>query len=242
MATTKPHPHHLTRKDLRQPDEFVSFVDAAANYAANNLGRVIIGLVGLLLLVLLIVGVRLYLGTQDRALAEAFYQATTAYDQKDYGGARSQFAALTEAHPGSDLARLAQFYIGNIYMADNQPSKAREALQKYLAADDRAAFRAMALMQLGVADEELSDYVAAQKAYTQAASMKGAEQGRAELNGARLLARAGDKKGAIAAYQRYLSENPYSQERGRVIDALAELGAAPPKLSASPRTIELPGN
>ncbi len=240
MATPKSnHPHHLTRKELRQPVEAVSIVDAIADYVANNLVRVVIGVVGLLVLVLVLVGVRFYLNAQERAVAEAFYQATTAYDHRDYGSARSQFAALAEAHPGTSLGRLAQFYIGNTFLTDKQPTKARDALQKYLTEDNQPAFREMALMQLGVANEELADFTAAQKAYQQAAEMRGPEQGRAELNVARLRARAGDKKGAIAAYQRYLSENPYSQERSRVVDALAQLGAAP-LTASSAKTIDLP--
>ena len=240
MATPKPHhPHHLTKKELRQPVEAVSIVDAVADYVANNLVKVVLGVVALLLLVLVVVGVRFYLNSQKREEAEAFYQATRAYEQHDYGSARSQFAAITEAHPGSSLGRLAQFYIGNAYLTDQQPAKARDALQKYLTQDDRPAFREMALMQLGIANEELADFAGAQKAYEQAAAIKGPEQGRAELNVARLLARAGDKKSAIAAYQRYLSENPYSQERGRVVDALAQLGTSPVTVSSA-KTIELP--
>jgi tetratricopeptide (TPR) repeat protein len=240
MATTKPHPHHLSRKELRQPDEFVTFVDAAGDYIANNLGRVIIGVIGLLALILVVVGVRFYLNYQDRQIAEAFYQASTAFDRKEYAGARSQFAALATAHPHSSLGRLATFYIGNAYLADNEAKQARDAYQKYLAADDRPAFREMALMQLGVADEELADFASARKAYQDAAAMKGPEQGRAELNVARLLARQGDKPAAIAAYQRFLRENPFSQDRADVIDTLAQLGVAPAAPRSQSRTIELP--
>jgi len=240
MATAKPHhPHHLTQKDLKAPVEAVSLVESAANYVANNLVKVVLGIIGLLALVLVIVGIRFYQNSQQRDVAEAFYQASRTYEQRDYSSARTQFTALVEAHPGNSLARLAQFYVGNTYLSDQQPAKARDALQKYLSEDDRPTFREMALMQLGVANEQLSDFAAAQKAYAQAAAMKGPEQGRADLNVARLMAKAGDKKGAIAAYQRYLSENPYSQERSRVIDALAQLGAAPATASTA-KTIEVP--
>ena len=59
-TTTKPHPHHLSRKELRQPAEFVTLVDSAGDYIANHLGRVISGAIGLLALILVIVGVRFY--------------------------------------------------------------------------------------------------------------------------------------------------------------------------------------
>src|SRR5713101_2409606 len=241
-STTKPHPHHLSRKELRQPDEFVTLVDSAGDYIANHLGRVIVGAIGLVALILMIVGVRFYFNYQDRQIAEAFYQASTAFDHKDYASARSEFAALAEAHPHSSLGRLAMFYLGNAYMADNEAKPARDAFQKYLAADDRPAFREMALMQLGVADENLADFTGARKAYGEAYAMKGPERGRADLDVARLLARQGDKPAAIAAYQRFLRENPFSQDRGDVIDALAQLGVAPAAPTSSSRTIELPAN
>jgi tetratricopeptide (TPR) repeat protein len=241
-TTTKPHPHHLSRKELRQPAEFVTLVDSAGDYIANHLGRVISGAIGLLALILVIVGVRFYFSYQDRQIAEAFYQASTAFDRKDYASARSQFMAIAAAHPRSSLGRLATFYLGNAYMVDNAAKPARDAFQKYLAADDRPAFREMALMQLGVADEELADFTGARKAYEDAAALKGPEQGRAELNVARLLARQGAKPAAIAAYQRFLRENPFSQDRGEVIDALAQLGVAPATTSSAAKTIELPAN
>lgn len=240
MATTTPHPHRLSRKELRKPDEFVTFVDAAGDYIVSHLGRVIIGVITLLALILVIVGLRFYLSYQDRQIAEAFYQASTAYDRKEYASARSQFAALAAAHPHSSLGRLATLYIGNAYLADNEAKQARDALQKYLSADDRPAFREMALMQLGVADEEVEDLAGARKAYEEAAAMKGPEQGRAELNVARLLVRQGDKPAAIAAYQRFLRESPFSQERGEVVDALAQLGVAPPAPVGLGKTIEPP--
>jgi hypothetical protein len=37
----------------------------------------------------------------------------------------------------------------------------------------------------------------------------------------------GDKTGAIAVWRSFLAENPFSPERGTIIDSLAAQGAAP---------------
>jgi hypothetical protein len=60
---------------------------------------------------------------------------------------------------------------------------------------------------------------------------------RAELGVARMLAKSGDKQGAIAAYRAFLNAHPFAQQRQDVLESLALLGApadiAPPSLGAS---------
>jgi predicted negative regulator of RcsB-dependent stress response len=233
MATTAHHPRRLSRKELRQPDEFVSFFDAAGDYLANNLLRVILGGVGLLAVIFVVVGARFYLDRQNRAAADAFYQAINALDRKDYPQAAAQFATLASDYPSTSLSRLAPFYVANAELAQNQSAKARVALQKYLDVEDRPHFRELALMQLGVACEDSGDYAAARKSYEQAAALNGPEQRRAEMNLGRLQVRLGDKTAAIATYQRVLHENPYGPESGAATEALAQLGVTAPSPAPS---------
>lgn len=232
MATTAHHPHRLSRKELRQPDEFTSFLEAAGDYVATHLLQVILAGVGVLVVILAAVAVRFYIDAQNRAAADAFYQAINLLDKKSYREAADQFAALAGNHSGTTPGRLAGFYQANAELANNEPAKARTALQKYLDVESRPHFRELALMQLGVASEELGDYAAARQSYEQAANLHGPEEARAEMNLARLQVRAGDKAGAIATYRRFLSENPYGPESGVATEALAQLGVAPPSSSA----------
>jgi tetratricopeptide (TPR) repeat protein len=224
MAT---RPYHITRKELRQPDEFISFVDQAGDWIANNLSGVILGAVAVLIVIIAIVGVRFYLANQQQAAAEGFYQAIVSFDHRDYKTATQQFIALNTKYPHTSLGRLARFYVGNGLLAQKENAQARDALQQYLGEEDRPAFREMALMQLGVAYENLGNYPEARRAYERAAALNGPEKGRAERNAARVMVKAGDKAGAIAVYRSYLSENPYAPERAQVIEALAQLGAGP---------------
>src|ERR1700749_2548254 len=89
----------ISRKELRQPDEFQSFVDAAGNFVADNLLRVILGIGGLVTLLLIIVGISAYFGRQRSVIAESFYQATSALDHKDYKTAATAFALIADEHP-----------------------------------------------------------------------------------------------------------------------------------------------
>jgi tetratricopeptide (TPR) repeat protein len=223
MAST-PHRQRLTRKDLREPDEFVSLVEAAGDYVAAHLPRVIAGAVILFVVILVAVGLKLYFTHRDRAAATAFYQAGELYDQKDYKNAAPSFAALAADYPGTKLGRLALLYLGDTYLAQNQAAQARDSLRKFLDTDERPTFRQLALLQLGAAYESLGNLADARGAYAQAAAIEEGAQGWAELQHARLTLQLGDKPGAIEIYQRFLREHPFDPQRGTVIDALGRLG------------------
>lgn len=239
MATTTTPRRRLTRKDLRQPDEFISLFDAAGEYVATHLSRVIGAVAALLALILVVAGLKLYFNHRNRAAAEAFYSGSQAYDRKQYRTAEERFQALANDYSGTSLGRLALLYIGDIHLAQNQPAPARDFLQRFLDADNRPAFRQAALLQLGVAWEALGNQDEARKAYAQAAAISEGQQAQAELELARLTASRGDKPGAIAIYRRFLREHPFGAQRASVVDALARLGAAPGPV-VTPNTIELP--
>lgn len=225
MAT---RPHHLNRKALRQPDEFVTFIDQAGDWIVNNLVRVIIAAIAAVIIIVAIVGIRFYIDGRERTAAAKYYQALATLDSHDYKAAAQQFQTLAAGYPHTSPGRLAQFYVGNALLAENQNAAARDAFQRYLDGEDRPIFREMALMQLGVANENLGNFSAARQDYLQAAALNGPEKGRAERNAARVMLREGDKAGAIAAYREFLRENPFSPERGQVSEELAALGVSEP--------------
>ena len=225
MAT---RPHHLNRKELRQPDEFVTFVDQAGDWIVNNLVRAIIAAIAVVIVIVAAVGIHFYIDGRERAAAAQYYRALETLDSHDYKAAAQQFSTLASGYPHTGPGRLARFYVGNALLAENQNAPARDAFQRYLDGEDRPIFREMALMQLGVANENLGNFSAARQNYQQAAALNGPEKGRAERNGARVMLHVGDKAGAISAYQTFLRENPFSPERGEVSEELAALGVTEP--------------
>jgi predicted negative regulator of RcsB-dependent stress response len=230
----------LSRKELKQPDEFISILDQSIEYVSKNVARVILGAVGLVAILAIIFGIRFYWQHQQQLAAEQFYQAVNALNQKDYKTAAIGFSDLAQSQPGSDLGHLSGFYLGSTYLGEGQPAKARDAINEFLQGSAPSAFTQLALCQLGVANENLNDFRQAQQAYARAAAIQGPERSRAELSSARMLAKLGDKRGAIAAYQSFMKENPFAMERPDVIEALANLGAAPEVVPLTAKTVEIP--
>ncbi|MBV8772874.1 MAG: tetratricopeptide repeat protein [Deltaproteobacteria bacterium] len=217
----------VSRKTLRQPDEFVSTVDLIGDWIARNLTRLIVGAAVLIAIIVAVVVFSIYSQHRQRVVSEQFYSAINALSDKDYGTAEKSFSKLAQHRSGSSLGQLAEFYLANTYIAQNQPSKARNALQSYLAGGGNRLFRQMALVQLGVSNENLGEYRNAHAAYLHAAQLDGPEKARAQIGAARTLARLGDRQGAIAAYQQFLRENPFSQQSVEITEALAQMGAPP---------------
>ena len=217
----------LRRKELRQPDEFITFFENLRGFLLDNVVQVIIGACAAIALAAIGFGVYFYVQYRDRLVANQFYEAITALDHKEYKTAETDFSKLAEDHPGASLGRLARFYLASCYMAEKDPAKARDALDEYLAGDDRPTFKSLAQLQLGVAYEDLGQFQQAHQAYSEAAKLPGPQKMQAELAAARMLVREGQKDAAIAAYRQFLKENPFAQERTDAFVALTELGVQP---------------
>ncbi|MBV8056599.1 MAG: tetratricopeptide repeat protein [Deltaproteobacteria bacterium] len=217
----------VSRKALKQPDEFISTLDWIGDLVAGNLARVIIGAVAIVAAIVIVSAASFYSQYRQRIASEQFYRAINALSNKDYPSAEKGFSALAQNESGRKLGHLARFYLATTYLAQNQTSKARDTLRNYLAMGGSGLFQQMALTQLGVVDEDLSDYQGAHAAYVKAAQLNGPEKARAQVGAARTLALIGDRQGAINAYQQFLRENPFAQQRAEVIEALAQMGAPP---------------
>src|SRR5579862_5126436 len=225
MATTRTH--KITRKELRQPDEFQTFVANAREFLLSNLQQVIVSASIVLAVGGLAVGIYYYEIHQDNVAGDQFYSAIAELNQKQYKQAAVDFQKLADHDSSREVGRLARFYLGSAYFQDGDYEKARDALVAYVPDAKDDLFASLAYEDLGIIYEKQGDLKKAQGSYAQAAAIQGPEQTRAELDVARVLALQGDRTGAIDAYQQFLTAHPFATERPTVIEALAQLGAAP---------------
>jgi len=231
------HRRKLTQKELRAPDEFTTLIDNARDFFFNNLTQVIVSAGVVVAVGAIVIGVYYYERHRDALASTRFYDAITALNAGKNKDAETQFKQLADEEPGRRLGRLSRFYLANSYLADGDLPNARDSLVAFLAEERDPMFRSLALTNLAVVYEKMADWKKAAGAYQQAAADPGPEQVRAELGVARMLAKSGDKQGAISAYRAFLNAHPFAQQRQDVLESLALLGApadiAPPSLGAS---------
>src|SRR5229473_2928446 len=231
------HRRKITQKELKAPDEFTTLVDSARDFLVGNLTQVLVSAGIVVAIAAIVVGVYYYERHQDSLASAQFYSAITALNAGHNKDAEAQFKKLADQEPGRRLGRLARFYIASAYLGDNDLAHARDALVAFLAEEHDPIFTSLALTDLAVVYERMGDWNKAAGAYAQAANVPGPEQVRAELGVARMLAKAGDKNQAIAAYRSFLATHPFAAQRQDVIESLALLGApAEPPSAVSARS------
>ncbi|SRR5579875_30866 len=233
MASTH---RKLRRKDLKQPDELTTLVEAAQDYLATHLGEILSIAAVIAAAIIVVFAIRFYQQRRAATAANDFYQAFTALDAKDYTRAEARFRKLANEAPGLQVGRLAYFYLGTCYLQQNRLEPARDAFKAYIAGEHDEMFASLAMVNLGVIYERMGKLADAEAAYRKAAATPGPEQTRAQLSVARILDREGKREAAIDEYRRFLNEHPFSSERQQAMEALAQLGAsqvAQPPASAS---------
>ncbi len=239
MPTTHSRHKRLSRKELRQPDEFQTFFEDARSFVHENQTRILVFAAGVLVAIAAVVGVLAYQRHKDRIAGDRFYAALSALNDKQYAEAETGFKRLARDDPGREAGRLAQFYLGICLLDQGHLSEARDAFTAYIAQSHDPVFTSLAAADLAVVYERMGDWKKAQDAYARAAEAPGPEQLRAQLGVARMMAKQGDKPGAIKTYQKFLKEHPFSVDNRAVTEALAQLGASPAP-SVSPRILAAP--
>ena len=219
--------HKISRKELKQPDEFQTVFETAALFFELHLTEVLLGAAALLVVVAIALSFLYYEAQRGRAASARFDQALRELQGGKYESAEK---ICRPSPPTNRIARSAGWQISTwptLTWRRKKPAKAREALLRYLAGDDASVFRDAALDDLAVTYEELGDYKQAEATYRQASAIEGPEQARAELGMARMLQKQGKRNEAVAVYRDFLAQHPYAPERTLVLETLAQLGVSP---------------
>jgi predicted negative regulator of RcsB-dependent stress response len=224
--------YKITRKELKQPDEFTSFIETAQEFFVTNLRQMIISAVVVISAAAIFGATYWYERREDRLAGNQFYSALNALTAKQYKSAEDQFSKLAAAQPHRRVGKLAQFYLGCAYLQANDLAHARDAFVAFLADEHDRTFANLALTNLGVIYERMGEYAKAAGAYQQAASVGGPEEVRAQLGMARMMAKQGHNDAAVALYRAFLAAHPFAPQRQEVVESLAMLGASP--LAAPP--------
>jgi len=227
----------LRRKELKQPDALVTFVEDAREFLTANFTQLVVAAAVVAGVAAIAFSFYFYERHRDRTAAAEFYDAFNALGAKHYKQAEDGFRRLAADEPNRELGRLARIYLADCLIVEKDLPRARDALVAYLAGAHDPLFAGLALNELGVLYEQMGDFKRAQGAYSQAAQVPGPQAAMAQLAAARMLARTGERQAAIGAYRRFLNEHPFVAERQDATEALAELGAPVETAAPAPRTV-----
>lgn len=201
----------VTRKELRQPDEFVSFTRQTLVFlqfhkrAAFVSGAFVAGAL------LLIIGWQWYFALTSVWADRGFQQALSAYRTSEYQRAAAHFSEVASLWPKTASGQLASFYLGHCYVKLESYAKAIEIYKDFLETTSKNGhLYQLTLVSLALASEGGGDDVAAHSFYSQAASLSGPFTGEALLGKARLYEKLGDSVKATGVYQDFLSRYPDS--------------------------------
>ena len=148
MATTQPHHKKISRKELKQPDEFQSFVGNAQEFIVNNLQQVIVSASIVVAAGALAVGIYYYELHRDNVAGDPFYNAVSELNNKNYPKAETDFAKLVQDEPGREVGKLSRFYLASAYLNEGQLPKARDTLIAYIPDAKDDLFASMAYKDL----------------------------------------------------------------------------------------------
>jgi tetratricopeptide (TPR) repeat protein len=229
----------ISRKKLKEPDEFLTISEQAVEWCQNNSRIVIFVVAAAVVAIGAVVGLNTYLDHRADQAATAMDRAFDHYASVIEGGAQGKakpngaikslerVAAQYGATPAGLQARLA---LGSLLLERGEYQRARPIFDKLSQEPDLPLeLQPLIWGGLGAALEGAKKYNEAAEAYAAAERASGdALAVRFRLDQARVLQAAGDLKKAESLYRRVLADGPDDRSEVRIARAsLVDMGLDP---------------
>jgi tetratricopeptide (TPR) repeat protein len=208
----------ISKKKLREPDEFISTAARVLLWTKQNLKLILMGVIIGALVVFSIIVWRIKAKTREAEAFNAFYRASeilmSAEDpsSKGYQEALDEFERVQREFSRTDAADLAQLQLGQGLLRLKQYDKAVEIYRKFLDGNPRRKLhRLFAYQNLGYAYEGLGDYQRALDSFQELVDMgESFLQPWGYLNIARCNEKLGRRDEALGNYRIFLEKFPDS--------------------------------
>lgn len=238
MARTE---QRLTRKDLRQPDEFQTLSRQALEWVDENRNAVIATLAAVIVLLLAIVAYRMISQSREASASSAYTEARALLTEKKYGDAAVKFEDIASRYGSTSYGPLAILERGNALLLADQPADAASAYERFLQSSPPTDYlRQLAHTRLGYAQEKLAKPADAERSFTTASAEPGPFAAEALFGAARNAEAAGNAEKAKDLYTQLLKEHPTSEFHEVASAHLAALGGAIPSAKAAPESGSAP--
>ncbi len=231
MATA--NHYKITRKALREPDEFQTLTTQAADWVRANQSLVVSVVAAVVAIAAIIVAFNWNAQRQTNAAAIELQGAQSLFDAKSYAEAAAGFAAVSTTYPHTPSGHIAKLYRAHALAAQPDPTAAAAAYAEYLASAPATDYlRQEALLGLAHAKEATNDAEGARDAYRQATEIAGPFHTPAQLGLARLEEAAGHADQARTLYTAALKAPDLDADTRQTIAARYPTAVADAKTAA----------
>jgi len=229
----------LTRKDLRQPDEFQTLSRQALEWVEQNRNVVIAALGAVIVVLIAVVAYRMISQSREASAATAYAEARTLLNDKKYADASARFDEVANRYSSTSYGALAVLERGNALLLNGQPADAVAAYQRYLQSSPLTDYlRQLGHTRLGYAQEQLGKPGEAAQSFMTAASELGPFTAEALFGAARNAEAGGDSAKAKDLYAQLLEKHPTTEHRAVATAHLLALGGTLPSPQGAPAVAE----
>jgi len=219
----------LTRKDLRQPDEFQTLSRQALEWVEQNRTAVMAALGAVIVVLIAVVAYQMISQSREASAGSAYAEAHALLRDKKYPDAAARFDEVANRYSSSSYGSLALLERGNALLLSGQAAEAVSAYERYLKSSPPTDYlRQLGHTRLGSAQEQLGKHGEAQQSFAAAATEPGPFTAEALFGAARNAEAAGDTTKAKDFYTQLLEKHPTTDHRAVATAHLVALGGTPP--------------
>ncbi len=218
----------LSRKEIRQPDQFVSLSVQIASWIKAHISFLIYGVVALVVVATLITGWMAWQRQREQQAATALYEATKRIDSRSVSRPQAieQLQKLVNNYGSTDAAALAYWHLGHLYFeGEDYPAalKAYRQTQQRLSKTAQPLLLALVTLDIAYAQEASGvcdpDAIASFESVLQLPAHW--LRGEAYLGIGRCHEQTGASQKAVAIYERALSDQGISADTRQTISERA---------------------
>jgi tetratricopeptide (TPR) repeat protein len=219
----------ITRKELKQPDEFISVAQKALLFVSHHSRKVAAGGVVVLVILLAIFLFQKWEKSKNEGAYRKFSLALQAYQvegqKSEYKNALAKLDEVIAESPRTFWGKLALLYKGNAHLQMGAFEEAIGAYHSFLQkAGKEKIYRLFALEGLGYAYEGKKDYPKALEAYQKIIGEGESFQlANAYLNIGRCDEKLGKNREALESYKSFLKVSRKSQMTNAVLRKISHL-------------------